>query len=231
MKGARRGGTPVTLAAGDRCPCSPSRRGRRDAACRGCTEGRDRRILNSWSALHCGGPGCRFRSSSGRHGSWRSLTAGGTGRMMARSQRRWLIRRGGACGFRSSGLSVFAQRLKPNFVDQQEMCTVKEPPQRSEASVFPELLRFAAFHCVGFRGYPTSEWCAHFPPPPGALIPRARSMPPETDGRRSARSRIRAFRLSRYRGPGAALPEPPIAASLFPRRCLRNVRRSGPPHW
>lgn len=169
MKGARRGGTPVTLAAGDRCPCSPSRRGRRDAACRGCTEGRDRRILNSWSALHCGGPGCRFRSSSGRHGSWRSLTAGGTGRVMARSQRRWLIRRGGACGFRSSGLSVFAQRLEPNFVDQQEMCTVKEPPQRSGASAFPELLRFAAFHCVGFRRHPTSDWCAHFP------LPRAHS--------------------------------------------------------
>ena len=55
------------------------------------------------------------------------------------------------------------------FVDRQEMCTVKEPPQRSGASAFPELLRFAAFHCVGLRRHPTSDWCAHFP------LPRAHS--------------------------------------------------------
>ena len=161
--------TPVTLAAGGRCPCSPSRRGRRDAASAAVVLSVERRILNSWSALHCGGPGSRFRSSSGRHGSWRSLTAGGTGRVMARSQRRWLIRRGGACGFPSSGLSVFAQRLKPDFVDRQEMCTVKRAPAAIWASAFPELLRFAAFHCVGLRRHPTSDWCAHFP------LPRAHS--------------------------------------------------------
>ena len=60
------------------------------------------------------------------------------------------------------------------FVDRQEMCTVKEPPQRSGASAFPGLLRFAAFHCVGLRRHPTSDWCAHSPSP-SALIPKARS--------------------------------------------------------
>ena len=107
--------------------------------------------------------------------------------------------------------------------------TVKEPPQRSGLPSSPSCCGFAAFHCVGFRRYPTSVWCAHSPFP-GALIPKRGRRPRGLTAGDWPGAASGPF-AGRATGAGRRTPEPPIAASPFPRRCLRNVRRSRPPHW
>jgi len=118
---------------------------------------------------------------------------------------------------------------RTNFVDRQGKVYRGRTPAAIWGSAFPELPRFAAFHCVGPEVSDLGLVCAY-------PLPRAHSFLGEDRCPRGLRQAIGpephpGLSPVALQGPSAALPEPPIAAPRLPRRCRRNVRRDGPPHW